>query len=272
MTAATRAGALSNADVNWDAIDWHRANQVVRRLQARIVKAIQEKRWGKVKALQHLLAHSFSGKACAAITSDFEGKVQAQDMAGLRYSMDFPSRRKSKRKDVKLPMEVVTTGGESKEIAVVRDEYYPIIALPDFRPPAYVTKDEYNEGIEMVGYTTTPTKRSLEEIAKTHDAIEIATYTLRWPEAWARMFAKIAYATAVQQYGLDRLKEEDSRAQRLRMHLPRSVGLCLGLRARVPGSAREVDRGTQGEGTRVHPRSSRHPRVLCRSVPVREAG
>jgi RNA-directed DNA polymerase len=37
----------------------------VRRLQARIVKATQEKRWNKVKALQHLVTHSFSGKALA---------------------------------------------------------------------------------------------------------------------------------------------------------------------------------------------------------------
>jgi RNA-directed DNA polymerase len=32
------------------------------RLQARIVKALQERRFGKVKALQRLLTHSFSGK------------------------------------------------------------------------------------------------------------------------------------------------------------------------------------------------------------------
>ena len=37
----------------------------VRRLQARIVKATQEGRWGKVKALQRLLTCSFSGKALA---------------------------------------------------------------------------------------------------------------------------------------------------------------------------------------------------------------
>ena len=41
------------------------SNQTVRRLQARIVKATQEGRWGKVQALQHLLTHSFSGKALA---------------------------------------------------------------------------------------------------------------------------------------------------------------------------------------------------------------
>ena len=37
----------------------------LRRLQARIVKATQAGRWGKVKALQRLLTHSFSGKALA---------------------------------------------------------------------------------------------------------------------------------------------------------------------------------------------------------------
>ena len=37
----------------------------MRRLQVRIVKAIQEERWGKVKALQRLLTRSFSGKALA---------------------------------------------------------------------------------------------------------------------------------------------------------------------------------------------------------------
>ena len=41
------------------------STQNVRRLQARIVKAVQEGRWGKVQALQHLLTHSFSAKALA---------------------------------------------------------------------------------------------------------------------------------------------------------------------------------------------------------------
>lgn len=59
------AGAVSHSTENWPAINWHKANQNVRRLQARIVKATQQGRWGKVKALQRLLTHSFSGKALA---------------------------------------------------------------------------------------------------------------------------------------------------------------------------------------------------------------
>jgi RNA-directed DNA polymerase len=65
MTAERNAGAASHAEVDWHAIDWQQVHQNVRRLQARIVKATQERRWGKVKALQRLLTHSFSGKALA---------------------------------------------------------------------------------------------------------------------------------------------------------------------------------------------------------------
>lgn len=62
---ATLAGAVSHVPDDWHAIDWQKVNQNVRRLQARIVKATQAGRWGKVKALQRLLTRSFSGKALA---------------------------------------------------------------------------------------------------------------------------------------------------------------------------------------------------------------
>ncbi len=65
MTAAPAAGAASHATVDWHAIDWPTVHANVRRLQARIVQATRAGRWGKVKALQRLLTHSFSGKALA---------------------------------------------------------------------------------------------------------------------------------------------------------------------------------------------------------------
>ena len=64
MTAII-AGATSYEMVDWNAINWQKASHNVRRLQARIVKATQAGRWGKVKALQHLLTHSFDAKALA---------------------------------------------------------------------------------------------------------------------------------------------------------------------------------------------------------------
>jgi RNA-directed DNA polymerase len=57
--------ASSGQAAHWDQIDWSKCERQVRRLQARIVKATREGRWNKVKALQWLLTHTFSGKALA---------------------------------------------------------------------------------------------------------------------------------------------------------------------------------------------------------------
>lgn len=57
------AGAPSRESVTWHCINWAKCHREVRKLQARIVKATREKKYGKVKALQWLLTHSFSGKA-----------------------------------------------------------------------------------------------------------------------------------------------------------------------------------------------------------------
>ena len=58
-------GAASHDALAWHAIDWPKAHRIVRRLQARIVQATQQGRWGKVNALQRLLTHSYSGKVLA---------------------------------------------------------------------------------------------------------------------------------------------------------------------------------------------------------------
>ena len=57
--------ASSGKAAHWDQVDWPKCERQVRRLQARIVKATREGRWGKVQALQRLLTCSFSGKALA---------------------------------------------------------------------------------------------------------------------------------------------------------------------------------------------------------------
>jgi RNA-directed DNA polymerase len=49
----------------WKTIDWKKAEAVVSRLQARIAKATQEKKWNTVKRLQYLLTHSYYAKVLA---------------------------------------------------------------------------------------------------------------------------------------------------------------------------------------------------------------
>jgi RNA-directed DNA polymerase len=65
--AATLAGAAPDRAIDWSAIDWRKVYRTVRRLQARIVKAVREGRWNKVKALVYLLTHSFGGRALAIL-------------------------------------------------------------------------------------------------------------------------------------------------------------------------------------------------------------
>ncbi len=65
MNAEQSACASSGRTNAWNQIDWSQCERSVRRLQARIVKATQEGRWNKVKALQRLLTCSWSGRVLA---------------------------------------------------------------------------------------------------------------------------------------------------------------------------------------------------------------
>ena len=65
MTMAQAIGAVSSEAAEWYAIDWQTIHQNVRRLQVRIAQATKVGRWGKVRALQRLLTHSYSGKVLA---------------------------------------------------------------------------------------------------------------------------------------------------------------------------------------------------------------
>src|SRR5258707_1034700 len=65
MTTVQAVGAVSREAAEWYAMDWQAIHRNVRRLQVRIVQATKASRWGKVRALQHLLTHSYSGKVSA---------------------------------------------------------------------------------------------------------------------------------------------------------------------------------------------------------------
>jgi RNA-directed DNA polymerase len=68
MSAAEMpAGAAPERTPDWHSIDWKKVWRTVHRLQARIVKAVAEGRWNKVKALVYRLTHSFSGRALAIL-------------------------------------------------------------------------------------------------------------------------------------------------------------------------------------------------------------
>ena len=68
MSAAEMlAGAAPERPPDGHSINWRKVWRTVRRLQARIVKAVAEGRWNQVKALVYLLTHSFAGRALAIL-------------------------------------------------------------------------------------------------------------------------------------------------------------------------------------------------------------
>ena len=78
----TSCAPADNQPILWTNIDWIRAELVIKKLQARIVKAQKEGRHGKVKALQWTLTHSFYAKALAVkrVTSNSGSKTAGIDL------------------------------------------------------------------------------------------------------------------------------------------------------------------------------------------------
>jgi len=86
VNAVCVSGASSHRGVNWDSIDWVSVNANVRRLQSRIVKATEQQRWGKVKALQRLLTRSFSAKAMAVKRVSENAGKRTPGVDGVRWN------------------------------------------------------------------------------------------------------------------------------------------------------------------------------------------
>jgi RNA-directed DNA polymerase len=99
MTTAQAVGAVSSEAAEWYAIDWQAALRNVRQLQARIVKAVKEGRWGKVRTLQRLLTHSFSGKVLAVrrVTENQGKKTPGVD----RVIWDTPEKKMQAVRELK---------------------------------------------------------------------------------------------------------------------------------------------------------------------------
>ena len=87
MSAAEMpAGAAPDLAPDWHPINWRAVYCNVRRLQARIVKAVREGRWNKVKVLVYLLTHSFSGRALAILRVISNSGARTSGVDGILWN------------------------------------------------------------------------------------------------------------------------------------------------------------------------------------------
>lgn len=158
MTMGQSIGAVSHDPLHWREIDWHSVHQSVRRLQVRIVKAMEAGRWGKVKALQRLLTTSQYGKLLAVrrVTENAGRKTSGVD--GVNW--DTPEKKIAavdalRRRGYKpLPLRRVyipKSNGKLRPLGIptMKDRAMQALHLLALDPMAETTADENSYGFRQ---------------------------------------------------------------------------------------------------------------------------
>jgi len=148
-------GASSDNLEHWHDIDWVKCHKNVKRLQARIVKATAEGRWGKVKNLQRILTHSFAAKAVAVKrVTENEGKRTA-GVDGETWStpeskakaIDSLKRRGYKSSPLRR-VEIPKKNGKKRKLGIptMKDRAMQALHLLALDPVAETTGDHNSYG------------------------------------------------------------------------------------------------------------------------------
>jgi RNA-directed DNA polymerase len=139
----------------WDSINWNKCEIAINKLQARIVKAQKEGRYGKVKALQWTLTHSFYAKALAVkrVTSNNGSKTSGVDHVLWRTpNAKFQAISELKRKGYKpQPLKRVhikKSNGKSRPLGIptMKDRAMQALYLLALEPVAETTADNNSYG------------------------------------------------------------------------------------------------------------------------------
>lgn len=143
-----------------------------------------------------------SCQSCATITGRFEREVLRGPLWGLRAYLRLSTRRPTQMLR-KLPLTVIRQGHEEKVLVPIQD--HPIILFfPRFAIPSYLT-GVHVKGITIKGGATYNFGKPIKNVLEDLDADDLSITDTSKPVAFARMIARIAWATAVAHGSRDRL-------------------------------------------------------------------
>ena len=155
MSVENSTCAPSGEPLNFSQIDWQKCERFVNRLQARIVKSIQTGRWGKVKALQRLLTHSFSGKALAVkrVTENQGKRTPGVDGAvweapGVKYKSIGSLRRRGYQPQPLRRVHIPKANGKLRPLGIptMKDRAMQALYLLALEPIAETLGDSHSYG------------------------------------------------------------------------------------------------------------------------------
>jgi RNA-directed DNA polymerase len=155
MTISYPMGAPARDSDHWNQIDWHQCRREVRKLQVRIVKAVQEGRWHKVKSLQWLLTHSFSAKALAVkrVTENQGKRTAGVDKArwttpNIKWNGILSLSRRGYRALPLRRVYIPKSNGKLRPLGIptMRDRAMQALYLQALEPVSETTADPHSYG------------------------------------------------------------------------------------------------------------------------------
>jgi len=183
---------------------------------------------------EHILAYALGGtttiprgscEGCRKITHEFETAVLRGPMQMVRYIQGMPSGTKHKDVLKTIPVKVTVNGNEVN-IDALRNEAPILLPFPIFGLPGYLDPGRYQ--LKLAGVVVGSFGANPNEFVKKHGAQRIELEVARNDAvAFARMVAKIAYATGHARDQLQRLKNK-AELVRAMMYEPNTIGRYVG--------------------------------------------